>query len=119
MSVAILFAAPIEVFHFLLGIFHSLFEWTEASLDFMIDVVFDTTLHKTQVVVFYIMIGAMLYGLYRLWQGFPNFYDQRKADLHILLSDEVACILTYWHESIINKIKLLIVASGLILLLFI
>jgi hypothetical protein len=118
-GVAILFVAPLEVFHLLLGFFHILFEWTEVSLDFVIEFVFDTSLHTTQIVVFYIIIAAILYGFYRLWQGLPDFYNIKKQQLQTLLSDEVDCILVYWHESVINKIKLFIAACGLIFLLII
>jgi len=60
------FCDTAEVFHLLLTILHTLFEWTEATLDFIIEVIFDTTVHNTQIVVFYILIAAMIYGLYRL-----------------------------------------------------
>ena len=118
-SVAIIFAAPIEVFHFLLTIFHMLFEWTENSLDFIIELVFDTSLHTTQVVVFYIIVAGILYGLYKLWRGLPDFYQRQKENLLEFLSDEVESTVNYWQESAINKMKLLIAAAGLIFLLFI
>jgi hypothetical protein len=118
-GVVILFAAPLEVFHLLLEFLHVLFEWTEVSLDFVIEHVFDTSLHTTQVVVFYIIIAGIIYGLYRLWRGLPAFYSQKKQQLKAFLSDEVTSILSYWHESGINKIKLSIAISGLMFLLFI
>lgn len=118
-GVVILFAAPLEVFHLLLEFLHVLFEWTEVSLDFLIEFIFETSVHKTQVVVFYIIIAAIFYGLYRLWLSFPAFYSQKKQQLKAFLSDEVTSILSYWHESSINKIKLSIAVSGLMFLLFI
>lgn len=119
LGIAILFAAPIEVFNSLLDFLHILFEWTEASLDFTIEIIFDTSLHKTQVVVFYIIIATIFYGIYRLWRGFPDFYSQQKQQLYTFLSEEREEMLVYWQESIINKIKLSTVAIGLIFLLFI
>ncbi len=119
LSIAILFTAPIEVFHLLLEFLHVLFEWTETSLDFMIEVMFDTSLHTTQIVVFYIITAAIFYGIYRLWRGFPDFYHQKKQQLYMFLSEERTGVLVYWQESVINKIKLLTVAIGLIFLLFI
>lgn len=119
LGVAILFVAPLEVFHFLLGLLHTLFEWSEATLDFIIEVIFDTTVHNTQIVVFYILIAAMIYGLYRLWCGFPDFYSKKKQELHLFLFEEQQEMLAYWQESVFNKIKLLSVAIGLIFLLFI
>ena len=118
-GVAILFAAPLEVLHSLIELFHILFEWTEVSLDFIIDVVFDTSLHTTQVIVFYIIIAAIVYGFYRLWKKLPDFYRRQKINLAEFFSDEIASILAYWQESNINKIKLCCSATGLIFLLFI
>ncbi len=117
-GIVIIFAAPIEVFHLLLGVLHTLFEWIETSLDFIIDVVFDTKLHSTQIVVFYIMIAAIFYGFYRLWKGWPRFYGEKKQQLLMFFSDEIASILTYWQESGGNKVKLVSAVAGLIFLLF-
>jgi len=117
--ITIFFAAPIEVFHLLLESLHILFEWTETSLDFMIEVVFDTSLHTTQVVVFYIIIAGIFYGFYRLWRGLPNFYKRQKENLAMFFSNEIVSISVYWQESIANKAKLLSAVIGLIFLLFI
>ena len=117
-AVAILFAVPLEILHLLLEFLHLLFEWTEVALDFMIELLFDTSLHKTQVIVFYIIIAAILYGLYRLWRKFPDFYRRQKIYVSDFLFDEIQTITDYWHLSIGNKIKLLTAAMALILLLF-
>ena len=116
--IAILFAVPLEVFHLLLGFLHLIFEWTEASLDFVIELIFDTSLHTTQVIVFYIIISVILYGVYRLWKGLPAFCRRQKIYVNDFLFDEKQIILDYWQDSIVNKIKLLTAATGLILLLF-
>jgi hypothetical protein len=117
--IAIFFAAPLEVFHLFLSFFHVLFEWTETSLDTLIELAFGTSLHTTQVVVFYIIVAGILYGLYKLWLRFPDFYKHQKEKLLEFLSDEVESTANYWQESALNKIKLLIAAAGLIFLLFI
>ena len=117
--ITIFFAAPIEIFHLLLECFHVLFEWTETSLDFMIELLFDTSLHTTQVVVFYIIIAGIFYGFYRLWRGLPDFCRRQKENLSMFFANEIESILIYWQESIANKAKLLSAAAGLIFLLFI
>jgi hypothetical protein len=120
-GITILFAAPLEVFHLLLESLHILFEWIETSLDFMIDFMFDNSLntHTTQVVVFYIILAGIFYGLYRLWKGLPAFYSRQKANLAQFFSDETNAVLVYWQESIANKAKLLCAIAGLVFLLFI
>ena len=84
--VAILFAAPLEIFHLLLEISHVLFEWSEEALDFIIEAVFDTSLHSTQIIVFYILMSVILYGSFRLIKGLPQFYRQQKINLLDFLS---------------------------------
>lgn len=119
LSVAILFAMPLETFHFFLSILHMLFEWSEASLDFLIEVIFDTSLRSTQIIVFYILMAGILYGLYRIWKKLPSFYRQQKINLLDFLADEKDLIKDYWQDSWLNKLKLTIAGSGLIFLLFI
>lgn len=119
LSVAILFAMPLETFHFFLGILHMLFEWSEASLDFLIEVIFDTSLHSTQVIVFYILMAVILYCLYQIWRKLPSIYRQQKINVLDFLSDEIDLIKNYWQDSWLNKLKLMIAGSGLIFLLLI
>jgi hypothetical protein len=118
-TVTALFAAPLEIFHLLVEFLHLLFEWTEISLDFIIEVIFDTSLHNTQIVVFYIIAAAIVYGLYWLWAGFPSFYERQKSNLLAFLADERESIVVYWQESIVNKLLLLCAGTGLIFLLLI
>lgn len=118
-TVTVLFAAPLEVLHFLIEFLHLSFEWTEETLDFIIELVFDTSLHNTQIVVFYIIIAGLLYGLYRLWKGLPSFYARQKANLLEFLVEERELIEMYWQESITNKLLLACAATGLIFLLLI
>lgn len=117
-AVIIIFAAPIETFHFILESLHLLFEGVEASLDFIIELIFETSLETTQISVFYIIMAGILYGLYRLWKGLPYFYSRQKAKLSAFLSDEIEFVLHYWRESVLSKINLLCAASGLVFLLF-
>jgi hypothetical protein len=114
-----LFAAPLEVLHFLIEFLHLSFEWTEEALDFIIELVFGTSLHTTQIVVFYIIIAGLLYGIYWLWKGLPSFYARQKANLLDFLTEERESIVMYWQESIVNKLLLVFAATVLIFLLLI
>lgn len=117
LGIAIVFTFPLELFHLLLESLHILFEWAEVSLDFVIETMFDTSLHKTQIVVFYVLIALFFYGFYRLWKAVPRFYQHNKEELARFISDETVDITVYWHGSMVNKIKLVSVAAGLIFLL--
>lgn len=116
-GIAILFAMPIELFSLLLEFFHLLFEGAEASLDFIIEVTFGTSLHSTQVIVFYILLAAILYGIYQLWKVLPDFFRQQKINLLDFVSDETNSMFVYWNGSVINKVKLVAAGSALLFLL--
>ena len=116
-GIAIVFAMPLDLFNLLLELFHLLFEGAEATLDFIVEVIFDTSLHSTQVIVFYILLAVILYGLYYLWKALPAFYRQQKISLLDFLANETDSVTMYWHESVINKVKLMIAASALLFLL--
>lgn len=117
LAVSILIVAPLEVFHLLLELLHILFEWAEEGLDFVIELVFDTSLHSTQVIVFYILASVFFFGCYRLWRGLPAFYQRQKIHLSDFLSNEINIIQNYWHQSIANKLKLS-AAIAMVLALF-
>lgn len=57
---------PVETFHLLMEIVVEIYELLEFTLDEVIHHVFETSRHTTQVIVFYLMLGMFLYGLYRL-----------------------------------------------------
>lgn len=118
-TIAILFATPIDVFHLLIESLHLIFEGIEATLDFVIEIIFETSLEITQIVVFCIIITGIFYGLYQLWRKFPDLYRYQKEQLFKFFSDEKILVIIYWQTSVINKIKLLCAISGLIYLLFI
>jgi hypothetical protein len=69
MTAAVLILAvvmPVETFHLLMEIVVEIYELLEFTLDEVIHHVFETSRHTTQVIVFYLMLGMFLYGLYRL-----------------------------------------------------
>lgn len=71
-----------ELFHLLVELFHSVFETIEHVLDITIDALFETNTHETQIIVFYILIAVMSYGLYRFYRFLPRWYSQFKKNLY-------------------------------------
>lgn len=118
-AIAILFAAPIDVFHLSLESLHLIFEGVEATLDFIIEIIFETSLQTTQIIVFYTIMTGILYALYQLWRKLPALCRCQKQKLFEFFSDEKTLIIVYWQISVINKIKLLCATTGLMYLLFI
>jgi hypothetical protein len=67
--------------HILLELAHAIFEFIEVNLDRLVEHIFETELHQTQVIVFYLMLFAAFGGLYYLWGLLPRIYYQSKENL--------------------------------------
>lgn len=91
-----------SLFHLLAVLLHGLFESLEYVLDGCIEHLFDTGTHKTQVIVFYILVLLISYGLYRFYRFLPCCYHRLKTSL----AHDKAEILSYWHFlPLLKKIK--------------
>lgn len=111
-------AVPDVVFSLLAGVSHFVFErifefvhiafeFTELSLDHLVEHFFHTELHQTQIIVFYIMLSFAFYGLYLLWRRVPSFCRRCKRNLFTAYAFKKASLLFFWREqSLINKIKI-------------
>lgn len=82
------------LFQIIIGIFHALFESVEHLLDLCIEHLLDTGTHETQVIVFYILVAFIFFGLYRLYRFLPRWYDKLKKNL----SRQKLNILSEWHR---------------------
>jgi hypothetical protein len=71
-----------ELFHLFVGLFHGLFESIEHILDISIEHLLETNTHETQVIVFYILVSVIFYGLYRFYRFLPRWYNNLKKNLH-------------------------------------
>jgi len=65
----------------LLEFSHILFEGIESGLDNLVEGLFETDLHNTQIIVFYIIILPILYVLYRLARYIPRVLEGLKNRL--------------------------------------
>lgn len=111
----VVFGLLFELLHFLIErIFESIhigFEFIELSLDHLVEHLFHTDLHQTQVIVFYIMLFFGLYGLYLLWRALPPFCRRLKQNLFIAYEFKKASWLFFWREqSLVDKIKVVVIA---------
>lgn len=115
----VVFGLLFELFHFLfehvLEFIHIVFEFTESTLDHLIEHLFHTGVHETQVIVFYILVSFGLYVLYRLWRVLPPFFLRCKNNQIAYWSRKKASLLYYWQEqSLFNKIKLVVIGAAAI-----
>lgn len=115
----VVFGLFFELLHFLFEHFleslHLAFEFVEINLDKLIEHLFETDLHQTQVIVFYIIASFVFYGLYRLGRAAPPFFRQFKKNQIAYWSRKKASLLFYWREqSVFNKIKLVAIGVAVI-----
>jgi hypothetical protein len=92
---------PDTVFGLLYEISHALFEVLEEGFDLLIEHLFHTGTHETQIIVFYLLLSLILYGLYRLWHLSLRWYSAFK----ITWARQKSNALLYWRESsVLRKI---------------
>ena len=93
--------------HILLELAHMIFEFIEVNLDRIVEYIFDTDVHQTQVIVFYLLLAIALGGVYYLWSLVPRVYHQSKDNLLDAWLEKKAFASLHWRGlSLINKIKL-------------
>ncbi|MGZ5007498.1 MAG: PilZ domain-containing protein [Methylobacter sp.] len=115
----VVFGLLLELLHFLSEIFlhvlHLAFEFIESNLDHLVEHLFETDVHQTQIIVFYILVPFVLYGLYRLWRVVPVFYRWCKKKQFAYWSRKKANLLFYWREqSTFEKLKLVVIGATVI-----
>jgi hypothetical protein len=116
---ATVFGLLLELLHFLLEVFlhglHLAFEFIESNLDHLVEHLFETDVHETQIIVFYTIVPFVLYGLYRLLRAIPPFCRWCKKKQIAYWSRKKARLLFYWREqSLFNKIKLVALGAAAI-----
>ena len=116
----------ITIVHFIFALILHLaevtFEGLESLLDKIVEYFFDTELHETQTIVFYLMILIALFPLYFLCRIMPGFFIWLKEILITTWTRHKNNVIIYWQDlSPHDKIKmtiLTILAAYLIFSLF-
>jgi hypothetical protein len=119
----VIFGLLLELFHALFELFlellHVLFEAIESVLDHLIEHLFHTELHITQLIVFYILLltaFGMSYGLYRL---LTPFCRRCKNNLFAFCLKQKASISLYWlNLTLFNKIQVITITASFAYLFF-
>lgn len=96
------------------------FEWIESTLDTVIEHLFHTDLHQTQIIVFYLIAGITAFPLYYLWRMLRRLFFRSKDAYH---TAQAVCLyykaraFNYWrHQSLINKVIFVAISAGIIYL---
>lgn len=86
---------PDVVFGFVYEVLHGLYEVLEEVFDVLIEHLFDTGTHETQIIVFYLLLALIGYGLYRLWRLSLRWFDTIKG----AWTRQKSNARLYWQES--------------------
>ena len=111
----VVFGIFFEMAHITIELAHMIFEFIEVNLDRIVEHIFDTDIHQTQVIVFYLMLAIALGGAYYLWSLVPRVYHQSKENLLDAWLEQKAFASIYWRElSLIDKIKLAAISTAVL-----
>jgi hypothetical protein len=112
------------VFELLFEVADIAFEWVETLFDHLVEHLFHTELHDTQIIVFYTLMSIIAYPLYylgrillrlvfRLKETLPVSWALYKARVMLFWQD----VVFYWQDlSLIDKIKWAVMATGAVYL---
>jgi hypothetical protein len=97
-----------------LHLLHVLFEYIESALDHIVEHLFHTGLHQTQVIVFYILLAFASAGLYWLWRIVPPAGRRFSKTLRGYFRRKKASLLYFWGEQTLRG-KIGILLLGIVL----
>lgn len=101
------------IWEYFVELLHLLFEGVEMTLDTVIELLFETDLRSTQIIVFYIIASIIGYMLYRLCRKIPAWFLRMKTRLLAWYYKKLSEISTYWHNlSLLEKTKLIAMTIG-------
>jgi len=125
---------PDVIFDFLIGLFdffienfieaiHLLFELIEYNLDHLVEFLFHTNVHDTQTIVFYIIIGLGLSGLYAFIRTIPPLFIKQWHNYRLFIHRKKSSFLYCWRgKPLMHKISVIsavIIASSCYVMFFI
>ena len=103
--------------HFFFELLFIIFEWVESTLDKLVEHLFHTELHQTQIIVFYLIVGIAVFPLYYLWRMLRRLFFWSKETLLAAWTLYKTRAILFWQDlSLIDKIKLIVISAGAIYL---
>jgi hypothetical protein len=104
-----------ELVHFFFELLFIIFEWVESTLDKLIEHLFHTELHETQIIVFYLIVCILLLPLYYLWRMLKRLFLWLKESVPATWALYKIRVIMYWQESsLIDKIKWIAITAAAI-----
>ncbi|MDD1622908.1 MAG: hypothetical protein LUQ11_15640 [Methylococcaceae bacterium] len=115
-----------ELLHMMFEVLHNLFEWVELGTEEVVEYIFHvldigdiveylfaTDRHGSQVVTFYILLTIAGYGFYRLWKTLPRLYEVIKQFVLEAWVRRKTQLQLYWLTlPLVHKVALVATAIG-------
>lgn len=120
--VAAVLAAPDQALALLSGLIHHLFEivlhllhlgfeYLEMGLDHVIEHLFHTGRHETQIIVFYVLVTLGLIAVYLIGRKIPAACKRWSNNLRLFWTRKYSSALYFWNQqSLLDKIKIVGIA---------
>lgn len=109
-----------EVVHLFFELLFISFEWLESILDTIVEHLFHTELHETQIIVFYLIIGIVAIPLYYLWRMLLRIIVQFKKTSHrtqeTLSLYRIQAILYWQNLPFFGKIMMIAISASILYL---
>jgi hypothetical protein len=114
-ALALLVALGHYLFEVVLHLLHLGFEYLELNLDHVVEHLFHTERHDTQIIVFYILVTFALSILYFLGRKVPSTWSRLSKRLRLFWSRKKSSCLYFWgQQCLVDKIKMIGVAAAAI-----
>ncbi|OAI24497.1 PilZ domain-containing protein [Methylomonas koyamae] len=92
---------------------HLLFEYLEMGLDHVVEHLFHTDTHETQVIVFYTIVSIGAVALYLIGRKVPAAAKRRYQALRLFASRKKSSCLYFWdQQSGLDKLKIVGIGAG-------
>ena len=105
------------VFEAFLELTHILFEGLESVLDHIVEALFETELHSTQTIVFYILLSIGIYLLYRVGRMVMRLFRKCQKVWNDFRAEHKLNVVGYWRGlTVLEKVKWVLISSLLIYL---
>ncbi len=106
-----------ELVHLFFEVLFISFEWIETLFDHIVEDLFDTELHQTQTIVFYLLVGLFVFPLYYLGRMLLRLFFRLKETLLAEWALNKNRATLFWQDlSLIDKIKWILITAGVIYL---
>lgn len=92
----VLIGLTLSLLHLLFEILHLTFEFIESALDEMVEHLFHTDTHETQLIVFYLLCSVAVCFLYRLTRAIPGYYQRLKIYFYTTTAYYKIRLIRYW-----------------------